>query len=195
MQRFEGASTLYGPHTLAAHINRSLDLLPYLGAGDDPARPDSDLGPLPPDNSERSWSFITGVVYDGTPWFQRFGEVISNVKRKQFGKGDSVVSTFVGANPRNNLRLEGTYAAVEFRQDAGNQWKVVRDDSDWDLVFHWRRINKLRGTSEAEVVWDINEAAAPGEYRLRYFGDSKSILGSVTAFEGASDVFRVAGGK
>ncbi len=32
VQRYEGASTLYGPHTLAAYINVTLSFLPYLAA-------------------------------------------------------------------------------------------------------------------------------------------------------------------
>ena len=176
---------------MAAHVNRSLALLPYLGAGNAAVRPANDSGPLPPDNSERSWSLITGVVRDAAPWFKKFGDVLSDVAQGQYSRGDTVGATFVGANPRNNLRLEGTYAAVEFRREAGDPWETARDDSDWGLVYRWRRTGQLRGTSEVDIVWDVEEWAAPGEYRLRYYGDAKSLLGRVRAFEGVSEVFRV----
>lgn len=35
----------------------------------------------------------------------------------------------------------------------------------------------MLGTSEADVVWEIDEWTRLGEYRLRYYGDSKSVGG------------------
>ncbi|PHH66912.1 hypothetical protein CDD81_5264 [Ophiocordyceps australis] len=193
IQRYEGASTLYGKHTLAAYINRSLVSLEYLRAQGAPSR--EALGPrvLPPDNSNRSLSLIAGVVYDRTPWSLHFGDVVSDVARRELQRGETARATFVGANPRNNLRLEQTYAAVEQWQSEENKWRRVRDDSDWELTFNWRRTNKLLGTSEATVAWRIEPWAAAGEYRLRYYGDYKAALGRgrIVGFQGVSKVFRV----
>jgi len=190
IQRYEGASTLYGPHTLAAYINVTLSLLPYLAASSPPPRFD---GPFPPDNVNRSLSFISPVVTDTAPIFKHFGDVLTNVD-EAYRRGDPVRARFVGANPRNDLRLGATFAAVE-RLDgdgdaaSGSAWRLVRDDSDWGLVFHWRRTSGILGTSEVEVVWETEEWAEPGVYRLRYFGDSKSLGGRLTAFEGTSAPF------
>lgn len=148
--------------------------------------------PEPPDNSNRSLSFIPGVAFDGKPWFQGFGHVKADVAKPLLGRGDKARATFVGANPRNNLRLEQTYAGVEFRDGPRGQWQLVRDDSDWGLIFHWRRTSEVLGTSEVEIVWEIEDWVEPGEYRLRYFGDAKSIGGRITTFEGTSRTFRVA---
>lgn len=109
-----------------------------------------------------------------------------------FSRGDKVRATFVGANPRNDLRLEQTYAAVERRHPENGKWERFRDDSDWGLIFHWKRTSGLRGTSEVEIVWNVEEETPAGEYRLRYFGDSKAIGGKLTAFDGASKDFRIA---
>ncbi|KAK4452358.1 Neutral/alkaline nonlysosomal ceramidase [Podospora aff. communis PSN243] len=189
IQRYEGASTLYGPHTLDAYINVTLSFLPYLGAkGTKPPRHEG--GIYPPDNSNKSLSFITGVIRDGTPFFKAFGDVLGDVETF-YRCGEHVKATFVGANPRNNLRLEDTYAAVE-RLDlsAGKEeWKRVRDDSDWSLVFHWRRTSEIMATSEVDVVWEVEDWAEPGVYRLRYYGDAKSLGGTITPFEGASSPF------
>ncbi|KAH7326013.1 Neutral/alkaline nonlysosomal ceramidase [Stachybotrys elegans] len=190
IQRYEGASTLYGPHTLEAYIDRSVALLPYLGYGMPPELV-REPGPLPPDNSNRSMSFIPGVVYDGKPWGRSHGDVVTDVGKAQYARGETVYAVFVGANPRNNLRLEQTYAAVERRRPEDGTWETERDDSDWGLVFHWSRKNKLLGTSEAVVAWEIEEDAADGVYRLRYFGDAKAVGGEVTAFTGVSSSFRV----
>lgn len=188
IQRYEGASTLYGPHTLAAYINVTLSLLPHLAA-DAPPAPPTHGGPLPPDNANRSLSFISPVVFDAAPIFKSFGDVVADVARV-YRRRATAAARFVGANPRNNLRLEGTFAAVEkLDVRAGGVWRTVRDDADWDLVFRWRRTSEILGNSEAEVVWETEEWAEPGMYRLRYFGDSKSLGGKITAFEGTSAVF------
>ncbi|KAK4138093.1 Neutral/alkaline nonlysosomal ceramidase [Trichocladium antarcticum] len=191
VQRYEGASTLYGPHTLAAHINVTLAHLRYLAA--DGPRPPSHgaKGLFPPDNSNSSLSFIQPVVLDGTPLFKHFGDVVVDVEtRAHYRRGHEVRAVFVGANPRNDLRLEGTFAAVErgvVADGGGRRWVRVRDDGDWGLVYRWRRTSEVFGTSQVEIVWETEEWAEPGVYRIRYFGDSKSLGGTITAFEGKPD--------
>lgn len=192
IQRYEGASTLYGPHTLAAYIDRTKALLPLLKDSAPSGESDSrETGPLPPDNSDRSFGFNTGVLFDSTSQSQQFGDVIVDVGKSQFASGDKVTAMFVGANPRNNLRLEETFAAVEYRRPGETEWTTVRDDSDWGLIYKWRRSSFIMGTSSADITWEIEEWAMPGEYRLCYFGDSKSINGEITAFEGTSTAFMV----
>ncbi|TDZ53895.1 Neutral ceramidase 3 [Colletotrichum trifolii] len=191
IQRYEGASTLYGPYTLDAYINRTLTYLPSLGASTTNVPPSHAGRPYPPDNSNRSLSFITGVVRDGTPVFRSFGDVKKDVE-ENYSVGDIVRATFVGANPRNNLRLEKTYAAVErLVIDTGGikKWDVVRDDQDWGVIFHWKRTSDLLATSEVEIVWETERDAEPGTYRFRYYGDSKALGGKITGFEGASGQF------
>lgn len=138
-------------------------------------------------------SFIPGVVYDRTSSSEsQFGDVVQDIPKTAFKRGETVTATFIGANPRNNLRLEQTYAAVEIRRpgDEG-RWTRVRDDSDWALVFRWRRVSGIGGTSEVAVEWEVEEWAEPGEYRLRYFGDAKALWDKPVAFEGTSGVFVV----
>ncbi|CAK7204100.1 hypothetical protein SEUCBS139899_006853 [Sporothrix eucalyptigena] len=183
IQRYEGASTLYGPHTLSAYINVTLEYLPLLGSKAPPPPWEIEF---PPDNSNRSLSFITGVVRDAPPLFKKFGDVTEDVN-DYYTKGSKVTATFVGANPRNNLRLEGTYAAVE-KLDRGI-WVTVRDDSDWSLVYRWRRLNTLFATSEVDIVWETEDWAEPGTYRLHYYGDAKALGGTITPFEAASSSF------
>ncbi|KAK2589897.1 hypothetical protein QQS21_012424 [Conoideocrella luteorostrata] len=191
IQRYEGASTLYGPHTLAAYMDRTVASMDALKANSIPAQKHNEKNTYPPDNSGRSISFIIGVLYDRTPLFRTFGDAVTDVGKSQYARGETVSATFVGANPRNNLRLEQTYAAVEYRQSSKSEWRQVRDDSDWALIFHWRRTSKLLGTSEVDIKWEIEDWAPRGEYRLRYYGDSKSIQGKLTTVEGVSSTFSV----
>lgn len=186
IQRYEGASTLYGPHTLNAHINLTTRYLPYLAAE---STETPDPGPLPPIHTNKSLSFIRGVVFDRPPFFKSFGDVLSDVNAI-YHPGDTVQATFVGANPRNDLRLEDTYVAVE--QYIDHVWTRVRDDSDWDLIFRWKRTSTVLGTSEASVEWELGEVARGAKYRIRYWGASKTpVTGGIVQFEGMSGTFMV----
>lgn len=183
VQRYEGASTLYGPHSLDAYINLTVSNLNYLS-------PDAtDLpepGPDAPDNREDSLSFITGVVQDGHPGNYSFGDVRTQPE-ESYSLGDNVKVTFQGANPRNNLRLEETFVAIE-KQD-GDEWTQVHDDSDWFLLYTWRRTDFTLGHSEVDVTWETGGNAEAGTYRVKYYGDAKALGGSITAFEGTSKGF------
>ena len=192
VQRYEGASTLYGPHTLNAYIAATVDRLPYL-AGTLPTQP-LDAGPFPPDNRNRSLSFITGVVMDSPGFYRSFGQVLTDVNEASahtYKVGETVSAVFVGANPRNDLRQEETYAAVEMKDKETGNWEVVKDDSDWELVFQWTRKSTVLGTSEVRISWELGADAKPGVYRLHYWGDSKPLIGDITPFEGISGEFVV----
>lgn len=104
--------------------------------------------------------------------------------------GSVVNTTFVGANPRNNLRLEGTFTAVE-QLGSNGLWTTVRDDKDWFLVYTWVRINGLTGTSSVVVSWETGtgDGTKAGTYRVRYNGDSKNALGAISAFTAVSNSF------
>ncbi|EFX06050.1 neutral/alkaline nonlysosomal ceramidase [Grosmannia clavigera kw1407] len=185
IQRYEGASTLYGQWELPAYINLTLRNLHYLAAD---ATGSPDAGPSPPDNRETSLSFITSVVFDAAPSGKSFGECIDQPK-SSYAKGDVINATFVGANPRNNLRLEDTFAAVEKHDSSSGNWTQVRSDEDWSLVYTWERTSTVLGYSQVVLSWESEATAASGTYRLKYYGDSKPLVGSISAFTGISNSF------
>lgn len=202
VQRYEGASTLYGPNTLAAYINLTLTYLPYLGSSSEVSKlPPFPPGPSPPVNTNVSFSFITSVVYDGAPIGKSFGDVLSSPPPDTtYGPGDIVNTTFVGANPRNNLRLESSFATVEKYNPGSNTWEVVRDDSDWNLLYRWERTSTIFGFSEVTLQWQIEDEyysvgnpkpLESGTYRMHYYGDSKNVLGRIESFEGIGGNFTV----
>jgi neutral ceramidase len=184
IQRYEGASTLYGPWELPAYINLTVSNIKYL-ASTSTSGPDQ--GPLPPDNRNTSLSFISPVVLDSAPLGKSFGQVLTQ-PHPSYARGSVINATFVGANPRNNLRLEGTFAAVE-QQQSGGQWVQVRDDWDWSLVLTWTRDSEVLGTSHVDLQWESEMDVEAGTYRFHYYGDAKGVLGGITAFEGVSDGF------
>ncbi|EXK43406.1 alkaline ceramidase [Fusarium oxysporum f. sp. melonis 26406] len=192
VQRYEGGSTVHGRHSLDAYINLTSTYLGYLlqekGASKPPA------GPAAPDNRKNSISLTTGVVYDNPKIGTKFGDVIKDVSKSKFAVGDTISATFVGANPRNNLHLEDTYAAVEKKD--GSKWVQVRTDEDWDLVFEWKRLDGLLGSSEVAITWETGWQDAKdigsGTYRLSYYGDSKApITGKINTFTGRSSEFTI----
>lgn len=183
-QRYEGSSTLYGPNQLAAFINLTVDNLHHLATG-------SGILPLQnafaQDNRKSSFSLYPGVFYDRHPGSKPYGSALVQ-PRKEYARGEKVSATFQAANPRNNLRQEDTYAAVEMLV-GGKRWVRVLDDEDWFLVFTWRRTNLLLGYSEADIAWETSRDVEPGTYRLRFYGDSKSLFGGVQPFNGVSEPF------
>lgn len=199
-QRYEGASSLHGPHTLAAHVNLTLSYLPHLAAGSDSRTP-VPAGSSPPVNTNNSLNFITPVIRDGTPMGKSFGDVISSHDDgATFRPGDTVSVKFVGANPRNNPRLESTLVAVERQGPGSSDWTQVRSDADWNLVYHWNRKNTVLGTSEVTAEWLIEDDyysagssgyVESGTYRIRYYGDAKKLSRKINAFEGVSPRFHV----
>ncbi|KAK3381438.1 Neutral/alkaline nonlysosomal ceramidase [Podospora didyma] len=185
IQRYEGASTLYGPWQLPAYVNLTLQALPYLAPTATGSPPP---GPSPPDNRKSSLSFITGVMVDNAPIGTSFGACSAQPKAS-YTRGAVVNATFVGANPRNNLRLEGTYAAIEKLAADGTTWSQVRSDEDWSLVYTWTRTNFVLGYSSVVISWETSGSDAAGTYRVKYYGDSKPLIGSIKAFFGTSNSF------
>lgn len=218
VQRYEGASTLYGPWTLDAYLNLSVSVLPYLDPATSSNLPTLDPGPFPPNQVNKSLTFITGVVVDNPPIFKSFGEQVEAPKASNQA-GDSISVKFVGANPRNNFRHGGTFAAVEKFDKGSGLWTQVRDDADWSLLYEWERTSTVLGTSEVTITWETKwetgawrpsaagnggdsdgmrtdlfvkrrqEESLVGTYRIRYFGDAKSLGGEIRAFESVSDDF------
>jgi neutral ceramidase len=185
VQRYEGGSTMFGPNQLAAYINLTVSNLHYLADG-------STVLPLQRtmagDNRKNSWSLFPRVYYDRTPWKRAYGEVLVQ-PADTYHQGSVISATFQGANPRNNLRLEDTYVAVE--KLVNGEWLRVRDDADYFLVYTWRRTSLLLGYSEVDVTWETAPDDEKGVYRLKYFGDAKRMFGHVEAFEGTSASFEL----
>ncbi|OEL17298.1 Neutral ceramidase, partial [Dichanthelium oligosanthes] len=186
MQRYEGASTLYGPHTLSAYIQGFQRLATAMVSNKEVP-----TNLQPPDLLNRQIGLLPGVIVDETPPGVTFGDVSSDVPANSaFRKGSIVNATFYSASPRNDLLTEGTFALVE-KLDGSTDWVPVYDDDDWSLRFKWSRSLPLSPSSFATLEWTIPEDAPSGVYRLRHFGASKPLVGSIHYFTGTSSAFVV----
>lgn len=182
-QRYEGASTLYGPHTLAAHMQNFAGLVDAMLSGSDVPP-----GPQPLDMRNMTISFMPGVVNDGVPPGVQFGDVLTDVAAS-YRIGATVSVTFWGASPRNDLLAESSFLYVDAQQSDGS-WLPVRTDSDIDTRFMWTRVGVDQ--SHITVEWQLEpQTAQTGTYRIRHQGVWKAIDTTLTPYNGTSSTFRV----
>ncbi|XP_063243596.1 neutral ceramidase isoform X2 [Bacillus rossius redtenbacheri] len=184
VQRYEGASTIFGPYTLPIYLQQYSKLAKALATNARLAE-----GPLPEDFSDKLVSFVAPVLFDNPPFRRQFGDVLrqpDNATRP----GEVIHVVFVSGHPRNNPRHGDTFLTVEMRLADGT-WKTVATDANWETRFRWERTNRALGYSEAHVTWEVPLDAAPGRYRVRHFGDYKYIFGGVYPYQGTSDTFQV----
>jgi neutral ceramidase len=133
-------------------------------------------GPAPPNLLSRQWSLVPPVVADGVPDGKAFGDVSQDVPPGSFQAGDTVEAVFHAGCPRNNIRAEGTFLAVE-RREADGSWATVHTDADWSTRFSWGRPHALSELSYATVSWEVPRGTPAGTYCLRHYGDYKPWFG------------------
>lgn len=97
------------------------------------ARQSIPKGPDFPNLLHDEISLKPGVLFD-MPLRSQFGEVFTDA-HEHYYTGSRVKVRFAGANPRNDLRLEGTYLKVErLTDEAKQQWQVVAVDGNWETM-------------------------------------------------------------
>nr|XP_060624741.1 neutral ceramidase [Anolis sagrei ordinatus] len=188
IQRYEGASTLFGPHTLSAYIQLFRGLAKALAEGT--ARDLPNL-PEPPILNVTELTFLP-IIIDAKPLGRNYGDVLQDVQPK-YRMGEVAEVRFVGANPRNSATnlTDFTFLTVEKYDNTSSHWKVMYNDASWDTRFTWQKGNWGRSTSI--VQWHIQNNTEPGTYRIQYFGHSKELLRSIRSFSGSSSQFEVSG--
>lgn len=174
-QRYEAASTLYGPHTLSAYIQEFKRLTSDL------LQNKPSISNDPPDDLQRKQiSLITPVIIDTIGFGQKFGSVAVD-SNDHYVAGGTVHISFRSANPRNDQRIEGTFMTVDHLQDDGS-WATVYVDGDWCTKYVWRPLEDVGttlGISFADLYWDIPLDQEQGIYRLCHFGTRKTWIGNL----------------
>uniref|UniRef100_A0A9I9E8W9 ceramidase n=1 Tax=Cucumis melo TaxID=3656 RepID=A0A9I9E8W9_CUCME len=190
-QRYEAASTLYGPHTLSAYIQEFKKLASAIAKGEKVAKPIAS----PPDLSSVQLRLVMDPFGESPPDGVNFGDIQQDVELPKdgwfkTGSKQKPTATFWSANPRFDLLTEGTYALVERLEK--QRWTPAYDDDDFSVSFKWKLDNTTLINSLATIEWDIPIDADPGVYRLRHFGSSRSTINSTNIyFTGASRAFAV----
>ncbi|EFN86684.1 Neutral ceramidase [Harpegnathos saltator] len=185
IQRYEGASTIYGPHTLTIYLKQYQELLQAAINGTE-----LPSGPKPPELLQSKLiSLVPPVLYDTPQWGRNFGDVTQQ-PRQAVWPGDTVTATFVAGHPRNNLMADNTFLTVE-RLGDDEVWIPIATDADWETKFQWTRNSVILGSSEVTVTWEIPRDTPPGEYHIRHNGYYRYILGGVYPYYGVSNTFQV----
>ncbi|XP_063822803.1 neutral ceramidase-like [Ostrinia nubilalis] len=183
VQRYEAASTIYGPHTLDIFINKFVQFTKAAIEGSD-----VDAGPEPEDNRNGTISLILPVVADSAGFGRSFGQVLDQPP-PTVQRGDTVTVSFVAANPRNDLRQESSHFEVQ-RFELG-AWAAVATDASWETRFTWERQSTLLATSRVIINWTVPTDAAAGSYRVEYWGTARGLLGGLSNFTGVTDTFTI----
>ena len=182
VQRYEGASTIYGPDTLPAYINQYIKLARAL-VNNQQIQP---TGLQPPYLLPVQIQLVGPVLFDTPALGKQFGDVVMDVQ-PQYRRGQQVFVSFVAANPRNDRKQESSFLTVEMLYN--NNWPVVAVDGNWETKFYWNRTDPVSGMSRAIIQWDIPMQQRAGKYRIRYFGSSKGLDGTISQFVGKSFCF------
>mmetsp|Transcript_35382 Transcript_35382/g.69396 ORF Transcript_35382/g.69396 Transcript_35382/m.69396 type:complete len:704 (+) Transcript_35382:36-2147(+) len=191
-QRYEAASTAFGPHQLNAFIQEMSKLVDWMAVG----KP-APAGPTPDDFSGKLGKGkqpSTDYLPSGA---SKFGQTMVDVA-KTYKVGGVASATFAGANSLNNLRPQGTFAEIQKCADAAcSSSTVVAVDSDWETRLHINKSHKdlVLATRSWTIEWYIPPTAAPGSYRIVHYGTSYNdpLVGKAkfTDYTGTSSVFTV----
>ncbi|XP_012227220.1 neutral ceramidase [Linepithema humile] len=185
IQRYEGASTIYGPHTLTIYLRQYRELV-QAAIQQKPVP----SGPSPPELLQKYLiTLVPPVLYDTPKWGHNFGDCVQQPS-KVASPGDTITATFASGHPRNNLMTEMTFLTVE---KLGNDevWIPVATDADWETKFQWTRTSMILGSSQVTITWKIPQDVKPGEYRIRHNGYYRYILGGVYPYYGVTNHFQV----
>ncbi|XP_031458440.1 putative neutral ceramidase C [Phasianus colchicus] len=187
VQRYEAASTIYGPHTLSAYIQLYRGLARAIAMN---TVQDLPSGPEPPLFNVTSLTLVPAVTPDRAPVNKTFGDVLQEVN-VQYRVGEVAAVTFVGANPRNSAEnvTEHNFLTVERYTNVTGSWQVVQNDASWDTRFYWTKGSS--GQSNVTIEWHIPSSTEPGIYRIQYFGHYRRLLKQFYPFEGTSAAFEI----
>jgi neutral ceramidase len=183
-QRYEGASDLFGPHSLNAQLQTYSRLATAL-VKHQPA-PKSATPP-----NTLAWpqtDLQTGVVFDAPPIGKHYGD-LALAANKHYQPGQTVVVKFYGGNPKNNYRTMGTFLKVQ--QKTAKGWQTIANDNDWDTTYHWQRDGIA--ASIITIDWRIPKQQAAGTYRIVHDGNTKAISGKISSYQGVSNDFKIKG--
>lgn len=191
-QRYEAASTIYGPHQLNAYIQEFSRLAEGMAAGH------IDPGTLPEDFSGHLIDTGPKIKTDHLPEGAKYYGQVLNDTHSSYVAGDVAIATFAGGNPLNDLKPQGTFAEVQqCMDDACSKYNTVAVDGDWDTRIHIHKFTTelIEHSRTWDISWYIPSTVTPGKYRIVHSATSykNPIIGKhvYTKYSGNSSVFTV----
>ncbi|XP_059097866.1 putative neutral ceramidase C [Tigriopus californicus] len=188
-QRYEGASTIYGPHTLRAYQQQYSYLMEKMSK-----REHVPYLKRPPNYKAKQIRLDRGMYWDMIPPTKEAGECVQKPPKFAY-PGDTVIVKFVAGHPRNDLMLEQTFLKVEHQQSPNN-WVVMATDTDIETKFIWKR-KCLVCEGIAEIHWKIPYKIPKGTFRITHQGHTKgaSLKPILLSYRGVCPNFQVVHGR
>eukprot|EP00635_Sarcinochrysidales_sp_CCMP3193_P007017 CAMPEP_0118918124 /NCGR_PEP_ID=MMETSP1166-20130328/17716_1 /TAXON_ID=1104430 /ORGANISM="Chrysoreinhardia sp, Strain CCMP3193" /LENGTH=769 /DNA_ID=CAMNT_0006858369 /DNA_START=17 /DNA_END=2326 /DNA_ORIENTATION=- len=196
VQRYEGGSTIYGPHQLDAYLQEYAALARRIvrgeggaGGGSSSSSSSSGSSDVTPEDFSADldlwpWLKVKAARAERPPSYGNFGDVLDfNVV------GSSVVVVdFVGGDLKHDLKLDDTYLEVQLLQADDASWRTVFTDADPET-----RITCVDEDSykRVSIRFDVPDDVQPGDYQIVYHGNARTRQASIVAFDGVSPTFNV----
>lgn len=200
-QQYEGASTHFGPWTLAAYRQEFKRLAQKLV--NPSANPWATSEPSVKATSAPLINMAAHIFFDDTPSYwttKKIGFINFPVLRKRsfgdvhadassaYSKGNTAKVVFWGAHPNNDLKTNATYLAIQ--RWNGNSWVDEYYDRDPTTKLTWKRDGVAN--SHITVEWKIASNAPSGYYRIKHYGKWKNGWnGNISSYTGTSRSFLV----
>ncbi|TQV85016.1 neutral/alkaline ceramidase [Aliikangiella coralliicola] len=188
VQHYEGASTLFGPHTHHAYEQIFNELSTALANG---TAITGSATPVDLSSTASTLYQSPGVAYDDKRLFESFGQVMQG-PNATYTKGNTVTVTFRAGHPKNNLKIQDSFIKIQKR--VGFNWVTIAEDWDWSTRYEWRRDTAIDclACSFVDAIWTIPSNASSGIYRIQHDGHWKqAITGTIFPYSGASTTFTV----
>ena len=186
-QQYEGASTQFGPWTLAAYrqeFERLATLLVYPNSNPWPT-----LAPTPPQKTYIGLDKTVHILFDDKPLFKSFGSVYSDTNNS-YNTGNTAKVTFWGAHPNHDTKTNSTYFTVQ--KKVGNSWVTKFQDRDTNTLMIWKRDGVAN--SKITIHFKITSEVESGYYRIVHTGKWKNgWTGKISPYSGTSKTFYVNG--
>jgi len=192
-QRYEGASTIFGPHQHQAYTQEFRRLAHAMATK---TEPHSD--PAPSDFSAHVLSEGHNPSTDHLPsGADSFGQVLVDAEAT-YAHGAEVAVTFAGSNALNDMKHQGSFMKVEKCSDAScTQSSTVAVDGDWETRVSIQKVtvDLIEHARKWKLSWFIPTDTPAGLYRIVYEGVKcdDPLIGkeTFTPFTGMSKVFTV----
>ncbi len=170
-QQYEGASTHFGPWTLAA-VQQEVRKL-AISLRDGTAPPD---GVAPPRTTPALPNRPAYRAGDRPP-AEGFGAVLEDA-RESYTAGETVSVRFAGGHPRNDTLEKRNSSYVSVERQTAEGWQTVARDRDPEVIFRWHANpespfagqSQPSRASEIEAIWHIPANLAAGTYRIQHQG-------------------------
>ena len=175
-QHYEGATCLFGPWSGAA-LTQELDKLAQGIISGEKAEKSAELLQKTP------FALLYTTTAMGKPSIDKgtYGNVINDVEKASYSKGEWVTASFGGVEPRHitMLTLEDSelvkdYSYMEVQKLLNGEWKTVITDTDPYTTFKCESSGLITKNYTATVGWLLKgDNCTPGTYRLVYNGIAK----------------------